>query len=360
VEQVDGLDVDVMEPFADSTNLLDDAPALRRRFDEDGYVFVRDVVDGDVLQSLRQRVIEACDRHGWLADPADAAVPRVAPLVEGDEGYFEAYDDIYRLEEFHALPHHESVMRVMRTLLGDTAFPHPLGIARLAFPDNDMWTTPPHQDFPNNQGTSDLYACWIPLGDCPLDLGPLSILQGSHRLGLLPLEFSLGAGNRRAVLDERHDRLQWVGGDFRAGDVVVFHSLTVHRALPNRCRGLRLSVDYRFQREGEPLTEGCLEPHFGRLSWDQVYQGWSRQDLQYYWRTRRFTVTPWDESLHALGEAEMERAVRAWLQWKTHVASKEVQGAEQAAAEAADVSAILRAALAEEMRAAQKAKRTAP
>jgi ectoine hydroxylase-related dioxygenase (phytanoyl-CoA dioxygenase family) len=147
-------------------------------------------------------------------------------------------------------------------------------------------------------------------------LGPQTILRGSHRLGVLPLEFSLGAGHRRAKLDERLADLEWVGGDFADGDIVIFHSLTVHQALPNTSGRMRLSVDYRFQREGEALTPGCLEPHFNRLTWDDIYTGWERDDLKYYWRTKRFDLVDWDPSLHAISEEEADAGMRDWMQWR--------------------------------------------
>jgi ectoine hydroxylase-related dioxygenase (phytanoyl-CoA dioxygenase family) len=307
-----------MIPFTDSADLLDDHDALRSRFERDGFVFLRGVVDTDVLFDLRRRLTAVCAEHRWWragTDPLDA-VPDIEPRVEGEKLFFEVYDDIQKLEALHAVPHHQSVRRLMTALLGESAFPHPLSIARLSFPDNDDWSTPPHQDYPNNQGTEDLYACWIPLGDCPVRMGSLTLLRGSHRLGVLPLRFSLGAGHRRAVLDERSADLEWVGGDFRAGDAVVFHSLAVHRALPNRSDRMRLSVDYRFQREGEPLTEGCLEPHFGRLGWEEIYRNWERDDLQYYWRDKAYDLATWDPSFHELSEEESENYVLLWLRWR--------------------------------------------
>jgi hypothetical protein len=307
-----------VRPFTDSSHLLENPDALRTRFAEDGYVYLRSMVDRDMLLDLRSRIVAICASHEWLkpgTDPMEA-IPCVEAYVEGEERYFEVYDEIQKLEAFHAVPHHPTVLSCMTALLGSSAFPHPLSIARLSFPSNEEWTTPPHQDYPNNQGTEDLYACWMPLSDCPVELGGLSILPGSHKLGMAPLEFALGPGNRRAKLDKRFERLEWVRGDLELGDALVFHSLTMHRALPNRTDRMRLSVDYRFQREDEPLTAGCLEPHFGRLSWDEIYQGWSREDLKYYWREKRHTVVPWDPTLHALSDAQSEESVRAWLYWR--------------------------------------------
>jgi ectoine hydroxylase-related dioxygenase (phytanoyl-CoA dioxygenase family) len=304
--------------FTDSTELLDTPNALRARFDEDGYVFLRGAIDRDLLLDVRRRITSVCAAHGWFelgTDPLDA-ITCVEPCVEGDDRYFEVYDDVQRLEALHAVPHHSTVRRCMTALLGESAFPHPLSIVRLVFPENEEWATPPHQDYPNNQGTPDLYACWMPLGACPAELGSLSILSGSHRLGVAPLEFSLGAGNRRARLDGRFEELGWVGDDFDLGDAVIFHSHTVHRSLPNTTDRMRVSVDYRFQREGEPLTEGCLEPHFGRLTWDDIYRGWKRRDLQYFWRKKHFMVSPWDPAYHELSEEEQLAGMRNPANWR--------------------------------------------
>ena len=308
----------MMEVFEDSTPLLGDPEALKARFAAEGYVLLRGVVDRDLLTEARRAITGVCAAHGWLDTAHDpmAAVPRSGPFVEGEDRFFEVYDDVQRLEAFHAVPHHPSVRRCMVALLGETAFPHPLSIARLVFPQNDEWTTPQHQDYPNNQGTRELYACWMPLADCSVEEGSLSILRGSHRFGVAPMRASLGAGNRRAELDERYGDLDWVCGDLGLGDALIFHSLTVHRALPNRGEAMRLSVDYRFQREGDALTNGCLEPHFGRLPWEDIYAGWQREELKYYWRAKTFTVEDWDPSLHEIDYDDAVEHVAEWIRWR--------------------------------------------
>jgi Phytanoyl-CoA dioxygenase (PhyH) len=307
-----------LQPFDDSSPLLDDPGALQGRFERDGYVLLRGAVDRDLLLAARRGITSVLHAHGWLDPGHDpmSAIPQSGPFVEGEPKFLEAYDDVQRLEAFHAVPHHASVRRCMTALLGPTAFPHPLSIARLVFPGNEEWTTPPHQDYPNNQGTFDLYACWMPLADSSVHDGTLSILRSSHKLGIAPLRASLGAGNRRAELNHRYEELDWVGGDLGLGDALIFHSLTVHRALPNRGRSMRLSVDYRFQREGEALTDGCLQPHFARLSWDDIYAGWGRDDLKYYWRSKLYTADEWDTSYHAIDNDEFTDLLRDWLRWR--------------------------------------------
>ena len=206
------------------------------------------------------------------------------------------------MESLHSLAHTPELLNTIKFLIGDSAFPHPLSICRLVFRDNNAWATPPNQDYPNNQGTYDLYACWIPLADCSPVSGALAVSKGSHKLGILPVKFSLGAGHRQCVLDDRHKQLEWVSGEFKQGDVLIFHSLTVHRSLENNTQSMRISVDYRFQREGEPITENCLLPHFNRLSWDEIYENWKNKELQYYWTDKNLPRSEWDETLSAVPE----------------------------------------------------------
>lgn len=301
-----------MKAFLDSSSLLFDSPALKQRFMQDGYVYLRGLLDSATLLNLRQQIVEICADCNWLkpdTDPVEA-VAWTIPKVEGEPEYFSVYDRIQRLQDFHALAHDPAVMTLMRGLLGETAFPHPLSIARLVFPENRDWSTPPHQDFVNNQGTPDLYACWIPLSDCPQSMGSLAILEGSHRMGLLPVEYALGAGHRQTSLPVESESLHWVAGDFSLGDVIVFHSLTVHRALPNDSDRMRISVDYRYQAEGEDITERCLSPHFERQEWSEIYRGWDREDLKYYWRDKKLNKVPFDTTLGDLPDEHLATAVK--------------------------------------------------
>lgn len=286
-------------PMEDATDLLADTDALRARLADDGYLFFRDALDRDAIEGVRRAMLGVLARHGWIKGGLSLMKGEavVHPVHEEMPAYAPVYDDLQRLEEVHSLAHRPELVAIMRAALGDTAFPHPLKICRIGFPDFFEATTPPHQDYPNNQGTEKLTAAWVPVGDIPFDLGPVAVLRGSHRYGLLPLAGHMGPGRRQATVPRKMlEELRWVTTDFRAGDVLIFNSLTVHAALHNITEfDLRLSVDFRYQLEGEALTEGCLQPHFGRLEWAEIYEGWTSTELQYYWRDLDYEVVPFDE-----------------------------------------------------------------
>jgi ectoine hydroxylase-related dioxygenase (phytanoyl-CoA dioxygenase family) len=305
-----------LQSMYEANALLGDIDALRGQLHKDGYLFFRSIVPTGLLQDLRGQITDVLAELGWIAGGAARMQAKAIcrPRREGEPRFFEAHDRIVKLEAFHSLAHETHLMDVMRQALGDSAFPHPLSIVRLIFPDSPELATPPHQDFPNNQGTSHLTAAWIPLGDCSIGDGSLAILEGSHKFGVLPLKFHLGAGNRRAVLSDEILACRWVGADFKAGDIVLFPSLTVHKAMENHnLEHMRLSVDFRYQLEGEELTAGCLKPHFERVSWDEIYRDWKSDQYKYYWRDKDYVEVPWNAALHELPEGHVDEAYELQL-----------------------------------------------
>jgi ectoine hydroxylase-related dioxygenase (phytanoyl-CoA dioxygenase family) len=63
--------------------------------------------------------------------------------------------------------------------------------------------------------------------------------------------------------DQWPSGLEWHASDFELGDVVMFHAYTIHRALPNQTADrLRLSIDNRYQRDGEAIEPGSMQTHY--------------------------------------------------------------------------------------------------
>ncbi|MCX6366984.1 MAG: phytanoyl-CoA dioxygenase family protein [Armatimonadetes bacterium] len=209
-----------------------------------------------------------------------------------------AYNDVQKLESVHALPHHPKLLALYKTLFADEVLVHARHIIRMISPHPAVFPTPPHQDFPLIQGTQNTWTCWFPLGDCPRELGSLKVLRGSHKLGYLPLKPAKGAGAiaiQTCPWEEHED--DWIEGDFALGDVLTFPAFTVHKALPSQFPDrIRLSFDVRYQPLSEPVEEKSLLPHCG-LTWEQVYENWHSDELQYYWRRLPLTYSGWNPKL---------------------------------------------------------------
>ncbi len=313
-------------PMRSSNDLLGDPDALRARLDDDSYLLFRGVLDPEKVDGLRRDILEALAAVGWIRGGPDLmdAVVTAKPAREGEPEFFVGNDAVQRLESFHSLAHDPDLLDIMRQVRGPSAFPHPLKISRLGFPGHYEISTPPHQDYPNNQGTPLLTAAWVPVGDIPTDLGGLAVLRGSHRHGLLPLDRHMAAGMRCAVIpDDMREELRWVTTDYRAGDVLLFPSMTVHAALHNCTElNMRVSVDFRYQLEGEPLTPIVLQPHFQRLTWDEIYAGWSSTELQYYWRGLDYEVTEFQE-YELVSEADDADDLKKLQTYMRRVAARE-------------------------------------
>lgn len=267
--------------FVDSTSLLDDPVSLRARFAHDGYAFFAQLLDPAKVRRVRTEVLAALAPLGWLAPgsrPQDA-LPAAAARREAKGDWFDGYAAIQALESFHALAHDPALLGVARALCASAQLlVHPRKIARVTYPGSE-YPTPPHQDFPLIQGAADTFTTWVPLGDCPSTLGGLQVLAGSAAQGLRRMVSRPGAGIIDAGVDTdiSEQDTRWAGIDYRAGDVLAFHSFSIHWAPPNRGSTLRLSADYRYQAADAPVSEGSLLPHYhGSIpGWDELTRGWA-------------------------------------------------------------------------------------
>lgn len=295
-----------LQPFEDSSDLLGDSQAIRDRAERDGYFYVRGLLPTERVLGVRRDIVTILDRHGWLqagTDSMDGIADMSALTNEGEPAFMAVYDEVQRLESFHRLALEPALIDFLGDLFDDTVLAHPRNIARLMFPQNNTNKTPPHQDFIHIQGTENTWTCWAPLGDCPRELGGLEILAGSHHAGLLPGRVAPGAGG--VGVDTDGVAGTWRAGDLQAGDVLLFQSLTVHQGTSNTTADrMRLSVDYRYQPLSEPVVEGSLLPHHGRLTWDDIYADWSDDAPRYYWRELDVTLGEFTSRYHeAAGRA---------------------------------------------------------
>jgi len=284
-----------------SNDCITDAGELRRRLDDDGYLFFRALQNRDKVLALRRDMTRVLHAGGWLVPDADPMLG-IADVrhrtTEGDLDYNKVYFQIQRLESFHALPHERELLDVVERIMGRKAIPLPGKKARIWFPRFTEHTTPLHQDFVHYQGSTGTLTCWAPVGDCPIELGPLAVLPGSHKVRkVLPHHFSLGAGGLIIDLSEetpRHPELDkpWLSTSFEIGDTLFFPALTVHKALPNvTADRMRISLDNRYEAVGSRIAEHMLVPHMtdvSPLSWEEVYAGWKHDELKYYWTKVEF------------------------------------------------------------------------
>jgi len=305
-----------MHPLLDSAALVADGAALAARMARDGYLFLPGLLPRAAVDAVQRDVAALAREAGWLeaaAPLAEAVADDRGFCVDPDPAYLTVLRRINRLERYHALKHHPALLGLFERMLGGPVFPHPRVLMRNIFPGHPEYTTKAHQDYPNVQGTTEVFTAWIPLVDCPVEVGGLQVARGSHTRGVLDFGIGNGAGGIE-LLDPLDDR--WTGGPMRVGDVLVFHSLTAHKGQENRSRRLRMSMDVRFQRVADPFNPDNARPDGQPLSWEDVYAGWRSTELQYYWTRLPLTHVGFDRTWFdrrdalgfALGEAGDPRA----------------------------------------------------
>ena len=282
-----------MKPFVDSADAVNQPEVLRERMARDGYLFISGLLPKEPLTEVYDAIMGIAQKAEW-ADKDGRAIGR--PKPEGDPEYWEVYGAVQRLQCFHALAHRPELIQTIGAIVQDEVLVHPRNIARIGPPNATKYTTPPHQDFVLIQATPETYTAWFPLEDTPLERGSLAVLAGSHKLGLLPIHKADGPGG--VGVDTEDLGLEWHTQPFNAGDVLIFHSVTVHKAIPNVTNDeIRISVDYRYQGVSQPIVHDGLDPHYNLAGWPAIYRGWENNGLQYYWRKYKLTVVPRDPKL---------------------------------------------------------------
>ncbi len=284
------------KPFREITlsdpDLRDVSPTdLKEEMDTHGYVLIRGLLSPMDLVPLLGDITRVLHRAGWLhsdSDPCDRLANMAAACFEDDAPFKVVYDQVFCLPSFHALPHHPVLQLVMKMLVGQHLLIHPKSVGRLIFPNFDRAVTHAHQDHTAIAGDEETFTAWLPLHDCRLEQGPLRILDGSHKFGLQTTD-----GETGCIPPGTEQGCDWVGGDIHAGDLLLFNSLTVHEADPNRSGRMRISLDCRFQSYQRPIHPAALVfAGSGRRSWPKTYANWRSDELQYYWAKLPLQLKP--------------------------------------------------------------------
>lgn len=259
---------------------------LAQRFDELGYLYLPELIPLAETQPLLDDFLRILAPTIVWSDAHKAPVLKGEPFFETDPHWDRVYPQLQALERFHRFFHQGEILRIMQLLRGDDAFVYPMKMARIAAPKKLGFETPPHQDAHSHHAGPTMAGIWVALHDADEAMGRLTLLPGSHRRGVRPVFQAQGVGGVQCEIYPEENT--WHVSDVSAGDVIIFHSQTVHRAQPNTDSSrVRLSVDTRFCDFGAPVFSTNLEPHhgwrIGGLDWDAIYCNWEAGDLKYYW-----------------------------------------------------------------------------
>jgi hypothetical protein len=258
-----------------SNDLLSDIRALRARLHDEGYLFFRGILDIHELTAIREDILGLAAQY-QLVKPGTPLLEGIysgLPLMESRK--FETsplYREILELPRFNTFGQHPMLTLLFTGLLEDEIIEHRRRIGRITFPQSFHNTTPPHQDCFYIKGTPDTYTCWIPAGDCPAELGGLAVMPKTNQLAsMINHEPMVGTGGH-GIPHEKCAELgeAWRTTDFQIGDLLLFHGLTVHKALDNRAEDrMRVSLEYRYQRKRDAIDPSSQQFHM-KASFDEL------------------------------------------------------------------------------------------
>jgi len=243
--------------------VLDESPARlgelapsggdpRQQLWQDGYLWLRGILDPDVVNRFREFYVDRLAPTGvWDGAGDKAQLRRVL------------FDEIVPSREYHEFCTQPAIAGWYRWFLGGEPHLHRRKIIRHVKPGERGLglATQAHYDLVYlRDGTDQVLSSWIPLGDCPVRRGGLAYLEGSHhhylareRAGTLRHPAASITADLPALADELDAR--WLVADYAAGDMVVHTAYTVHAALDNVDTEMRLSTDIRYQREDLPVDQ---------------------------------------------------------------------------------------------------------
>ena len=274
-----------------------------------GYLLIRGVLPREDVSRMLADITEIVSSAGWLR-PGTNLKSRAADIHRAcgdpDPEYKRVYEQIFNLQSFHAFAHQQPLLSLMKLLAGPELLVHPKPIGRLIFPNCERFVIHAHQDHRSVDGDPESFTAWMPLHDCPIELGPLQILERSHVFGLQGIDSSTGIISRETARGG-----DWVGGAINAGDVLIFHSLTVHSATPNVSNQLRISMDCRFQDARRKVNPANFVFPGNGKSWETTYSNWGSDDLKYFWKKMAITFEPSKEKLIELAETEGDPKMRS-------------------------------------------------
>jgi len=246
------------QPFRDSTKHLSDGARLRDTLYEDGYLFLRRLVDPRQIATVKQDIMRILREHHIIEeDGADDPMWSGGPHpTEGE--YMAFYDRIARMDSFVQLAESPEIVALMEGIFDGPVQVWTQRLIRVMYPDPDA-PAPiglgAHQDgnFRFGYQSQSFNACWMPLMEINQEIGGLAVSPGSHIRGELDHGGGSVASSAKGVKEKKvfgldAESRSWVTSDFEPGDAVIFTSLTVHRGILNRSDRIRLSCDFRYQR----------------------------------------------------------------------------------------------------------------
>jgi hypothetical protein len=236
------------------------APELAAAFHRHGLVVLRGFLSGSALYENYRAELRALFRvllaRLGAPEPAGDELGRLIGAVFDANALYPRYvHDLgthpMKLVSGNLLKFDAGLLALVRAIFGARAvLASPTGSDNLLFffPGEQFkrYALPLHQDFPYIMQSAAQLTVWIPLTERAPGVGGFMAWPGTHQKGLRPNKAGPN-GMEVQVSDEELARSEPVIVEGEPGDVVISHSLLVHKSVPNTSeRELRAVQLFRF------------------------------------------------------------------------------------------------------------------
>jgi 1-deoxypentalenic acid 11beta-hydroxylase len=238
--------------FREANQYLGDLNQLNVMFEEDGYLFFRGVLEG--VERVKQEFIRALQKQGAVEPGASEPIWTGMKLEQIDD------DELYGARSCRELFESSHNIRLFEQIFGEPVFVFKSPTVRYSLPNDQEHVSPPHQDYFFVRINKTFRTFWVPLMDIDEEIGGLAIAPGIHKHGLRDhveadhVYSYIFRGRKQMGVPLETLPQPWLTADYHPGDLLVFHHLMVHWALPNRSDRIRLSIDNRCQPIDAPRT----------------------------------------------------------------------------------------------------------
>lgn len=266
-----------LRELQESNQLLEDPTALRERMAEDGYLFIRGLIDREKVLSARRTILEHMDEQRTLS-PNQPILEGIMPRG-GKQAHVIGKRGISHHADIRSVLEGEELFSFWTRYYGEPV--RTFDYKWLRAVANEEFTGCHYDVVYMGRGSRRLHTCWLPFGDLPVTNGTLSVCVGSHNLpGFAKLRETYGnmdvdrdlvdgwfSGNPREITEKFGG--YWATTNFRAGDVLMFGLYTMHASTTNVTDRWRISCDVRYQPEVDSVDERWIgETPLAHYAWN--------------------------------------------------------------------------------------------
>lgn len=255
---------------------------MRKQFEENGYVILKNFFSPEIIRNARSeaerivdRVIQRLKADGRIDGTLEGQPfeSRLVPLYERcGEHVPKLFNKELHVSGMFDFFFNGKLLDIAESFLGKEIRLYPNYYLRPKMPGDEAFQVLWHQDaaYTDSFGAKGnvevlrTVNCWSALVPARVENGCMQFIPGSHKAGLVPYT------QKTHYLEIAPEHLEphlskSINIEMDPGDVVLFHNLLFHQGLPNHSKTIRWSLDWRYQDATQP-TMRSSNGHIARTS----------------------------------------------------------------------------------------------